>query len=610
MPWVLFLVSLYIIVQVLPDGSGILSALSARLLFAIVAILTMIQFLSAFFWVAHIDTTPLLYAFGVFALSIIIYIVAYRRDHIYSLRVSRLDTWLLLPALLISGLYTARVLLPAENDQVSIIRATAIAGDDTAHATMYEALLRNEGNVLFRPKRAQTMAIPSQASYPMGWGLSLATLALSINPHLDGVTVSEAITSYFYAKVFSIFLCVSSLTLLVFLVAERVSIKKTIFDSFMLYSIIAFVAFLMIFPQVFEGFFSFLPILMYSFIALSLIISDRQKNKYSLAFDFMFVMCIAGSAFSWILTAPALLVAYIASSWNPLSKKEARSVWIKRAIIVLVSALPIVFEVYILQNASNNSVTALTNPGGITLPDNMFFLLSIAGILFLTTQKIYAETAKKVVLFIAPLLLIMTIVMLYISLKSQVITYYFQKIEIVVLAVLMPIVLIAVYHYMINLDFSANKRINPYITRAVFVSLLAVIVPTIIGFQYFSNTVQRSYQYTINHQEASIIENILDRRFGTQDYRAYFYIKNSTPQSIISTIQVRLAQKSESRCDNNLIRSFYKSDISTITKTVSACYAQVPPITIYADKDGAKDLYTAIDPELIRSDEVRVVTLR
>lgn len=592
--WGFLVTSVVLTMYLLDFKNRILNSFSSRFIVSLLVLLASFQVEALLFAVLHLHVNAAVYALLASLLSIVGVFTASTRGKTLSLpKLSSLDAILLVPAVLISSLYTARVILPKEDNTMSIIRSMTLAADDSMHFSMYEDLLRSDSNLLSFTKDNREMALQQQG-YPMGWHLSGSVITGLFSPELKNSSMNAKIASYFVLKVMSFFLIIFTTTLLVWQLAVSIidkSKRNKLSTILGLYFIVAFSTFFTALPQFFEGFFSFLPIILYALLftlfAIELSTADKSDQPKVHAVLLVSIIC---AATCWLLTFPVFLLAYI---FMQVSKaKKIRDISRLNVAAIAVSVIVFLIQCYILVTSTSKSFSAISAPGGITVPDfTLFTLLNIFLVFFAVKQK-FVNIFKPLFVTVLSLYIIMAPILAYISLKSQVITYYFQKMEVISFVILVPVALVTLFMYVQKLELTAHQKLNNSTTLVAFAVLVVMAVPSVIGYTYFVNIVNRVHGYQLSHQDASILkDSVFDKHFGKLTEQYYFYYPNSLPSSILASNIARVGYHNEG-CQSAITNAAY-GDASAYSGAIKTC-KNIDTITLVTDKSGQEMLKRAL----------------
>jgi len=199
----------------------------------------------------------------------------------------------------------------------------------------------------------------------------------------------------------------------------------------------------------------------------------------------------------------------------------------------------------------------------------------------------------------------MTPILAYISFKSHVITYYFQKLEIVALVVLLPPALVALYAYIQRLKLSSKQKMNNVSSLASFVALVAMAVPSVIGYTYFVNTVDRVHGYQLSHETATILErSVLSVKFNSTNERYYFYYPDDQASSIFATYLSRVTHFNDT-CEALMTSASY-GNAKTYSTTIKKC-GHTDSINFITDKAGRTDLKNSLTKSKLEGSNINFI---
>jgi hypothetical protein len=606
--WGFMLITVILLISIINTPGKILSTLIVRSFFAFILTVGAYQLEAIAFAIAHINANVSWYVIAtlVIVAGLWVYLKINKPTSLARIRFSKFDFILILPAILICGAYTARVILPSENNDNSIIRSITMASDDITHLSMFDGLLRSHGNLLINGPATNTNIAFQYQSYPMGWHLSAAVVASSINPHSDSLTMLQTAVTYFTAKMLSFFLVILSLTILVWQIAA-ILLRRTdgIFTVFGLYILIAFTAFFVGLPQSFEGFFSFFPVLMYlslfASIAIELLHSRLNDSKL---FDILLLACIAGSAVSWILTAPILIIAFAIIKLRLYSR--LREIPLRNYIGLGIVILILLFQVWVRLKSHSNSVSDISAEGGITVPELSLFVATNIVLFLCLAQKKAHDIIHGLLALLVPLYSIMAVVLVYVSFKSQTLTYYFQKLEIVALTLLIPLAGLILYQALTSTKLLPQKVLDESYRLVLFGAILVMAIPGVVGYSYYANIVTRTHHYTLESQDAQVLaQDVLNKQYGKAATRAYFFYPESRPRNIVGSNISRIGFYN-TPCDSTLTSDAYEV-MEKFTRDIQKCAAKLPTIIIYTDSLGSQQLKQTIPQSYFDKKEVILI---
>jgi hypothetical protein len=605
--WGLLLLSIIAAAHLLPARDGILGVTVSRFFMSAVMILSLYQIEAVIAFVCHVHAYPQLYVVLVAVAVGAAWVVARRRGSTARLSFGRQDVALLLPGVLMAGFYVARVVLPSEADGRSMIRATSMALDDTSHMGMLNALVRNDANLLVDQAEANNlMAIPGHSSYPMGWHLSNAVVVASIDPSAKDAHLDDFIVIYFIVKVASLLLAVLALTIFTFQVASSfgISIGK-VWPIVGLYTGIAFTAVLVILPQFLEGFFSFAAVFIYTLAFVSLLVdgwrtADHQKLQLG---DVVLLLCVTGSALSWLLTAPALLIAFLIAKFHQ-AQTLRRISWITW-IGVGIAGLMIVFQAWDIVHAAGLIVSAIAAPGGITAPDPVLLFVLMIAFVFLMRKERLIALASPVIVAVLPFLFSASVILGYIGLHSATLSYYFYKFEFAILVVLLPLAVVGLMDAVETTVGDLSPLLRSGAQYAMFATVLILAIPSVIGYGYAQSVASRTLSYTLTRDDAKALDAVLSLPFSPTNERVFFYIPESVSRTIMTSHDARMIYPN-TPCDSEMFTAAYSNDVTAMGSTLQKCIGEFKNVIFYTDKEGRSKLEAALSPTLVQSHQVEI----
>lgn len=605
--WGILLLSIIAVAHQLPARDGILGAAVSRFFMSSIMILSLYQIEAVIAFVCHVHASSQLYVILIAVGVAAAWIVARRRGSTASFSFGRQDVVLLLPAVLLAGFYVARVVLPSEDDSASMIRATSIAVDDTSHMAMLNALVRNDVNLLAdRAVANNVMAIPGHSSYTMGWHVSNAVVVASIDPSAKNANLNDFIGIYFIVKVASLFLAVLALTIFTFLIASYFGFSPGRFwPIFGLYTGVAFTTVLVILPQFIEGFFSFAAVFIYTLAFVSLLVDGwRTDHHHKLQLtDVALLLCVSGSALSWLLTAPALLVAFVIAKLH--HAQTLRQIPWATWVGVGIAGLMIVFPVWDIVHSSGLIVWILATSGGITSPEPILLFVLLVAFAILIRTKSLAALATPVMVTVLPLLLSASAILGYIGLHSATVTYYFLKFEFALLLILLPLAIVGLMDALRATADDLSPWLRSLFQYCLFATALILAIPSVIGFGYVQNITSRALSYTLTRADAKALNGVLKQTFAATNERVFFYIPESVSRNILAS-HVARTMYPNTLCDSDMFTAAYSDDAQLLSSTLQKCIGEFKSVIIYTDKEGRTKLEEVLPATLIQSHQVEL----
>lgn len=602
--WALLLVSIIALAHALPARGAIIGTTVARFLIATLTVLMLYQVESVIAWVCRVHASPPLYVLGAAAVVGVLWVLARRRGTTARLTFRREDVTLLLPALLLTGLYLAHVILPSEDDSRSMLRATSVALDDTSHMAMLNGLVRNDVNLPIDNLPVPVMALSEHATYPMGWHVSNAVLLTSFDPAAKTANLDDFIVSYFVIKVLTLGLVVLALTILTFRVASHFGFSiRRLWPVLSVYTGIGYITALVVVSQFVLGFFSFLGLMIYTLVFVTLIIDAWRREDRGFGIkDAVLLLCVIASALTWLLTAPALLVTYLILKLH--QSKTFRGIpwtsWVGSGI----AGMFFLFQVWDVTHGTGSVITVLAAPGGILAPEPLLLFGLVLTLILLAGMKRFRPVTSPVVVSTLPLLLIACLILGYIGLKSQTISYYFLKYEFILILVMMPLALVALMQALRRAALGFSPLWRSAGQYGAFLAVIILAIPSLIGYTYVESVGYLSFEYPVTRNDAVILDNALAHQFSPANKRIFFYFE-STSRTIM-TAQVARTIFPNTTCDTEMFGAEYTVDQVGMNTVLQKCIGDFGAVVIYTEPAAYAKLDAAISPMLIQSHQVTI----
>lgn len=587
-------------------GFGIFrTSFIARLLLALVVFLASIQFLGLILWFIHI-TLPR----GGFLVLSAIAIMAYRfsaKRFSNTTDISprfthfgRVDIVLLIPMVLFGGLFMAKAILPSENDNISMIQSINYGMDDSTHLSMYSDHLLSNGNLVNTARGEKSiMAIPSHGGYPFGWHSATSIVTESF-VDTDKSVITKSLQQYFYAKLGSLMLVTLSIGILVVQAIKMFGNKKqSIIEDGMAIVVTGFVTLAFVLPMFLDGFFSFMPVIIYANLFAALVIAGGfdPKNNSQTA---LLALLSASSAMVWILSGPILLLAY---AFIILSKvKTFRDISWKQIIAGGIALLAFLAQAFIQLNFNNKAVNDIASPGGIVEPGQYTFIAILIA-LFVAVGYV-AKPAKQqlswVYSVIASFLLSLIGILAILSIKSAPINYYFYKIQIIPLVIAVSVALGLISGAIISKSSTLyEKLINSIILFCV--TILGTL--SLVGYPYIYNVFSRVKTSTLTNNDATAVMSSLSRERNNNNERFIFFYPNDGGRTILASNTARIPYQSTS-CDYRLFSNAYMRESDKLVESLVECAPNLPKVNIYTDKAGEKIFQSDQIKKLEKNNEI------
>lgn len=435
--------------------------------------------------------------------------------------------------------------------------------DDTSHLSLLNDNLQFDRGVLSRSDAAgQTR---KGGFYPSGWHAVSAVFIKMFNPTIQ--TGSASLLAYGIQKLFWFFILLYLLARVSFTVYRFLSGNKPKAPAYIWISTAAiFLGYTFLLPIFKEGFYSFLPQLIATLLAIPVIIQltkEKDKKDFYRALPFLFIVGIGG-CLSWFLPLPSffltVLFIVLEISINKNFKKTFNNILriLKENIIILaILASATLFQFYVMISIHDDSaltfLASILMGGGITTYDKIFYMFISVG--FIASLLLAIHKAKKNIhlslsLFAALILFCTYIFFVQIEHMGKNEYFYFKMLDILTLAAI-PFC-IAGFNLIFDKITIDRKAILisitlTIITIATLVQLIGLDSSTLSfarGYRAFSSPLDNSILNELdNHVSQTNYYNknysfyyVPDPNFYFQNEVAMLMAKSNAPDSNCFTI--------------------------------------------------------------------------
>jgi len=584
------------------------SILYVRFSVAVLVACSLFQIESMAFWLLNVHIAPLTYLVTTFIIMLGFAILRLAKGmdmkhQLVSLKPTKNDLIILVPAIAIAGLMLTRAILPQEDNMASIVKSVTYATDDAIHVSILGDLLRSDSNLTADREGEYSTSISANGSYPVGWHLFVSIVASSL-VDTENLKTGDVLLIYFVAKVLSLFAAVASLMFFLLVLAERMKQKTGSFIQACVYIALGLgVSSLFILPVYFDGFFSFFPIIIYTMTFAAIFVQPVQKRLNPTVEIILHLLAIA-SALTWVLTAPILLLSLALRYYQHF--KMLRKIPVKYYALLAASGVILSLQVYSLLLDTQIKVSSLATPGGIMSPAPLLLtiLLVIYAVFYIRERGVESSDLRnRLTALVIPALLCLAAILLFVTLKSAAITYYYYKMQVVIFVLIAPIACV----YIAKVLNDNLKTLKEYSTGILVVLTICILsIPSVIGFEYVAHIAKR-VQHTIisNEVSAKIVDTTLDETFSENNTRYYYLYPAAPAQTIIASNVARINYPT-SNCGFRMYAAAYAGDIESIGKIAIECSPSTPTITIYTDPSTYEKLKNVIPSSYIESREISI----
>jgi hypothetical protein len=604
-----------------------LSFLSAKILSAILLSAVFFQIEAILFWLLRLHVTDVYYVLTLFLTTNLWLFYIIYRGHDRQLRTSVsglipgiADVAVLVPAILICATTIFGDFRLGGSHQIAIIRSIAFGVDDSSHAGMLGDEYRANGNIILNSYMPYSVTYEGNASYPKGLHLDSAiyTLAFTGTQHDSATKPSMwVVDAYFTAKNVLLFLTTSVFSLALWVIANLISNnkKKEKRNAIFVIAFTLTTSPMLIAIMWWHGFFSYLPAIIYAYLFLIYMLNRNQDRSERYMFLYM-ALCVGGSALTWLLAAPALLISLVLCIPAPPLKPSisAYFTYLRQNyypfLLAILATIVIGFQA-LVQTLWGLGVSQVNLTGGIDVPPQLFVVAIFLGLFALLLRKSVTSIIKRsMVQWLLPLLGL-TIAVLFVEIiKGQGASYYFYKLEFL----LLTMSCMAAFGFLLTLfdhqdrdEVNNSKVAGTLYQVSVFSMILGVLFITTTDFSWLKQFLfQLKGVRPMDKQTSEIVREALVTPYSSTGNRVYIIAPYNDTDMIVGSHMANMSH-SEDGCSDMLNGDFYKSDIVTaFAQDLKKCVEpNGPHYMIYSDTPSRKPLEDLLKSE-IASGEVTI----
>jgi len=427
------------------------------------------------------------------------------------------------------------------------------------------------------------------SSYPSSWHSANAVLIKSLHPNIK--VGGQSLIAYVATKILWLFIlvyCFSRVTFTVFSVfMNRQRRNALLSDNIWLVGAICFFSYYTLLEQFKEGFYVFIPLLIYNLLCLVLLVqlgADKSEKKPTRRYRALLplTLMMTSATLSWFLVLPAVLVALLLAVFDPihLSGANLRTIlsqlWLRQRAhghLFLLCAVSILVQALVITAGSSRSFSeGINDPGAITMHSPQYFaFIGIGTLLFYGLFSRKFKIIREISPFLVSLLGMALIIYIFQILTIGKPEYYYFKTLNTVIIVVLPLAIIG-WLMLIRIMAIEYGRLTTLIASA---SLL-ICLPLVIGIQPL-NTSNLGYikgKREFSTTENSLIYNSLSTRAKvpiterTED--VIFFTPNQVGHNIVGTNILRTIQPVDN-CDAIIFTTLLTNDQSALFKVLSSC---------------------------------------
>jgi hypothetical protein len=409
-----------------------------------------------------------------------------------------------------------------------------------------------------------------------------------------------------------LFLAVSTFSLLLWTVAALFDKdkKNRIRNVFFVMVFSLLVSSLLIVTLWWQGFYSYLPALIFGFLFAAFLLGREEHESIEKHLFLYLSLCVVGSAFTWLLAAPALFVSLLLYLPKPSSWKLTPKIciaYVRQNIFYLVAAFVGAFVICLQLYAQirwSSGINAVNQPGGISLPPQLLavaIFLSLSALLLRRSDS-SAAMRKSMVNWLIPLLGLALVILLFECLKGQGASYYFYKME----YLLLTFSSLASFGFLVELfntrsttsrDQSAEPLLYQLAVFAVIVGTVFLVTTSFTWMKAFLDQQRGVRPFSV--QTAQIIAGSLNKQLSSSNPDVFFLLPRDIPLSIVGSNMANASHPSNG-CVSQIYNDLYAPGammIPTIASQLATTCLKSPNgphYVVYTSKSGEQIFDTVL----------------
>lgn len=510
------ILSIILLCKVVPLPASV-SYLTIRIVLAVVLQLTLYNIFGLLFYLLKVDINANIYSILSLISVGVLFAFRAKMGKVYVVgKFSRFDVVTMIPVLVGAGFLLLYIFGNSLSFSENLIRFMGSSSDQSAHLSMYNDILRNDGNHVYSSDKL-SINTPGINSYPMGWHQAMAALSLGLfninpanSPFIDVVTI------YFICAFFTFLLCgimISAFTGLIYNKIYKTKAKESkLFEILAKSFAVLVVTFLFSYVAFCEfGYTNFIYavtiVLLCSVLATGLASSDIKIGTI-----FLFALLLFASVEAWYIIGLPLGIAFLSLVILYL-KRDIRSALRPRSILILVLCglllgVALLAALYSVVKDGPSDQIMIGNGPAAWLPNTLVIISIVVSAIILSNGK--REDLFHIVInsFFASVLLLTA----WNFLSLQEYSYYQQKMLYALFVLCIPIAFIAAIKYL------NNKNIQLPISLSVIIFAVYTINP--VGITAITENIMRPK----SDPEINIINNYFQSKFN--DKSTTIFIKD------------------------------------------------------------------------------------
>lgn len=524
---------------------------------------------------------------------------------------------IIISALIVIVTIVSPIITQPHIDTESTIVMSMINGnvDDSSHLGLMNDSLQFNRGVLFNSDNANNAR--NDGFYPAGWQSISSILVKTFVPNIK--TGTDSMLAYGILKFFWIFIIFYLLIKSSYLFYVFITRKKNNLNTYIWLSLATgLLGSIFILPIAREGFYSLLPLLISSLLAIPLLIQiclEKEKIKPSKKIPSIIFLVLVGGCLPWFLPLPAFLLAtfililIVAFDKKILNLIKNISYVIKDNLIeLIILATAILTQLFIMSSNKDgvSFIEGILLDGGITKYSSAFYTLLCIGVIFsIMFAKLKAQKSLYIIISFALSILLFSLLIYIVQITSiGNNAYYYYKVLNILTVILIPICIVGLGEFITSLNKTKGKILEFLIYIMFLIVIFISLGPNISTLAYagghreFPDQVGNSLYYELKN-------NITQDNYFNKKYTFYYTPGvNYFVQNEVATYTAKSNEPS-SNCFSTVRRAIWGSPQINLLLTYITEQCKGYTVDIVTDKDNFNKFNQAVI-EMNLTDSIKI----
>lgn len=472
--------------------------------------------------------------------------------------------------------------------QTIALRSASDSLDDSSHLSMFIDHIRIDRGIVLNTKSDELINNGSNSNYPRGWHIANAAFIKLFVGNGSNNDIATLFTIYVGIKYFWFLILIWVIFVVCFTLVQQIQKKKP--DAVQLsvgFVLSATSLFFDLVNNFREGFFSFVPLLLYIVLLLlfwsKYLLSGNKKNQSSILL--LISVILVGIAGTWSLLAPALFLSAICLFIISVFKKGYVKPNLTQLIFIILMGIASIVQLYVVIFGNDRNASSFINEvGSISIYNPILIVLISAAmtIIFICTS-VKNDITKVFMIHILSILGLCSSLYLYQLATKGAVDYYFYKSFRVLMLLLSMSIIVAVAVWIFNKN---AKSISEKIYLGVGVSSLIVLLFLVVGFD------QANVKYLLgarmfNHTDSSLIFRSFAESKVHSDADTFLYRAGNPGVNIVGNNLIRSGNRITG-CENAYFSAAIITQGKDVTSSPECLYEKNKKIIFIGTKDDIK----------------------